>query len=168
MNGSAIGGGAGLVAASDIAIGVKGSLFGFTEVKLGLIPAAISPFVMDRIGRANCSRLFLTGERFNDEVAASIGLLHERVDNSEQLDARVDAIVSQILDSSPAAVGRAKKLIESVAQMDYNDKETRMFLANEIASIRVSKEGQEGLKSFLEKRKPSWTVVVNNNNNKKD
>ncbi len=158
VNGSAIGGGAGLVAASDIAVGVRGSAFGFTEVKLGLIPAVISPFVMERIGRSYSRRFFLTGERFDDDMALRIGLLHERVDTVDELDAKVNALAAQIVENSPAAVGRCKVLIQNVGRMDLNSPDTRDYLASEIASIRVSAEGQDGLKSFLEKRKPGWQL----------
>ena len=156
VNGSAIGGGAGLVAASDIAVGVEGSLFGFTEVKLGLIPAVISPFVIARIGRTAAQRYFLTGERFDVDAALAIGLLHERVADNKALDARVESLAEEICNNSPHAVKLCKKLIQNVSGSDYFDPETRRSLANEIASIRVSEEGQEGLTAFLGKRQPSW------------
>jgi methylglutaconyl-CoA hydratase len=156
VNGAAVGGGAGLVAASDISVGVEKANFGFTEVKLGLIPAVISPFVIDRIGNANAYRYFLTGERFNAVTAKEIGLLQEVVASEEELDARVDIMAKEICENSPQAVTLCKKLIQGVQNKSYFESTTRAYLANEIASIRVSSEGQEGLSAFLGKRKPAW------------
>ena len=165
---------------TDLAVGVDGAFFGFTEVKLGLIPAVISPFVMERIGRTNAQRYFLTGERFQTDVAVKIGLpfffplcfmhslffvtltlvvaglLHERVETVDALDERVEQLAKDICDNSPQAVRLCKQLIQNVNGRNYFDPETRSFLANEIASIRVSEEGQEGLSAFLGKRTPSW------------
>lgn len=156
VNGSAVGGGAGLVAASDVAVGVRDAQFGFTEVKLGLIPAVISPFVMDRIGRSHCYRYFLTGERFDASRAREMGLLQEVVSSVEELDQRVEQIARDVASNSPLAVQRCKQLVKNVSRMSYDDAETRQHLAREIADIRVSQQGQEGLAAFLGKRKPSW------------
>ncbi len=156
VNGAAVGGGAGLVAASDIAVALESAQFGFTEVKLGLIPAVISPFVIEKIGRGNASRYFLTGERFGALEAVQNGLVHEVVATEELLNARVEKMAADIVSNSPAAVARCKKLIQAVGSMSYNDPSTRLFVAGEIAGIRVSAEGQEGLSAFFEKRKPKW------------
>eukprot|EP01098_Paradermamoeba_levis_P008983 TRINITY_DN3711_c0_g1_i1.p1 TRINITY_DN3711_c0_g1~~TRINITY_DN3711_c0_g1_i1.p1 ORF type:complete len:307 (-),score=90.52 TRINITY_DN3711_c0_g1_i1:135-1010(-) len=158
INGPALGGGAGLVAACDFAFAVNSATFGFTEVKLGLIPAVISPFVMAKIGQANCSRYFLTGEKFDATEAKRIGLIQEHFQNEEEMDKKIQGVLHEISISSPAAVTRAKKLIEKVSGMNLQDEQTKKFVASEIAAARVSKEGQDGLSSFLERRKPSWIV----------
>ncbi len=138
--------GAGLVAASDISVALESAQFGFTEVKLGLIPAVISPFVIERIGTGNAYRYFLTGERFGSKEAAAIGLVQETVATEQQLDARVEQIAAEVAANSPAAVARCKKLIQAVSKMSYLEDSTRRFVAGEIAGIRVSAEGQEGLR----------------------
>jgi len=155
INGPALGGGAGLAAACDIAITHHGASFGLTEVCIGLIPAVISRFVMDKIGKANCARYFLTGERFSGPVAKHIGLVNDSLATPDDMDEAVSAIVAQIAKASPAAVKRAKSLIEQVSHFE-SAQASEAFVTEEIASIRVSAEGQEGLKSFLEKRNPSW------------
>jgi methylglutaconyl-CoA hydratase len=147
------------VSASDISVALESAQFGFTEVKLGLIPAVISPFVIERIGSANAYRFFLTGERFGSSVAASIGLVQETVATEEQLNARVEQLADDIAANSPAAVARCKQLIQRVSSMGYLHPETRGFVTGEIASIRVSKEGQEGLSAFFEKRSPNWVIT---------
>jgi methylglutaconyl-CoA hydratase len=116
----------------------------------------ISPFVIEKIGRGNASRYFLTGERFGALEAVQHGLINESVATEEILNARVEKLASEIVANSPAAVSRCKKLIQSVGSMSYNDDATKRFVASEIASIRVSPEGQEGLSAFFEKRKPKW------------
>ena len=125
-----------------------------------MVPAVISPFVIDRIGKSNAYRYFLTGEKFSSSEALTMGLLHEVVDGETALDERVDKIANEIVSNSPEAVKACKNLIQKVSVMsNYFDAETRSFLADEIAGIRVSEEGQEGLTSFFEKRKPSWTTT---------
>lgn len=173
INGNALGGGSGLVAACDFAFSVSKASFGFTEVKLGLIPAVISPFVMMKIGKGNCSRYFLTAEKFGAEEAFRMGLIQGHVATLEELDGVVGKILAEIENNSPAAMRECKKLIHNVYHSLGGQKkgegieEMRASLANEIAKIRVSKEGQEGLASFLEKRKPSWaTNNISTNNNK--
>ena len=156
INGSAIGGGAGMVACCDISYSVASAKFGFTEVKLGLIPAVISPFVMEKIGRSNCSRYFLTGEKFSSEVAKSIQLISDYFPDEKTMEEHVDNTLKEISNSSPAAVRSAKSLIRNVSNMVIGDKSTMLYVAEQIARIRISKGGQEGLAAFLEKRKPSW------------
>eukprot|EP01126_Amoeba_proteus_P043406 TRINITY_DN4762_c0_g2_i2.p1 TRINITY_DN4762_c0_g2~~TRINITY_DN4762_c0_g2_i2.p1 ORF type:complete len:292 (-),score=66.87 TRINITY_DN4762_c0_g2_i2:108-983(-) len=158
VNGAALGGGAGLVAACDIAIGLESCIFGFTEVKLGLIPAVISPFVISKIGKAKASRYCLTGERFSSRVAVAIGLLDSCFSSPSELDEELRKIISEILGASPAAVRKCKNLIETVAEMSIHEPRTKEFVCGQISSIRVSQEGQEGLNSFLNKRKPSWVA----------
>jgi len=163
INGNAIGGGSGLVAACDFAFSDSKASFGFTEVKLGLIPAVISPFVMMKIGKGNCSRYFLTGEKFGADEALRLGLIQGRHDSVEQLDQTIDKLLKEIKANSPAAVRSCKQLINNVYHNLGTPKseglsDLKEQLTSEIARIRVSKEGQEGLSAFLEKRKPSWTM----------
>lgn len=164
INGNAIGGGSGLVSACDFAFSVNKAVFGFTEVKLGLIPAVISPFVMMKIGKGNCSRYFLTGERFYATEATRLGLIQGSFETVEELDKAVDSVLTEIKANSPAAMRSCKQLINNVYHSLGSPKkgeglsDVKEQLASEIARIRVSKEGQEGLSAFLEKRKPSWIV----------
>lgn len=155
VNGHALGGGCGIVAASDVSIAMDRATFGLTEVKLGLIPAVISPFVMNKIGKANCSKYFLTGERFNAANAQSMGLVNTVVSSEEELDAQVNHIAEEINKNSPAAVRAAKQLISNVSTFPGTF-EAREYVSSAISKIRVSPEGQEGLSAFLEKRSPKW------------
>ncbi|PCJ18905.1 MAG: enoyl-CoA hydratase [Candidatus Cloacimonadota bacterium] len=149
INGSALGGGAGLVSACDITFGLNKAKFGFTEVKLGLLPAAISPFVNHKIGQTHCSRYFLTGERFDGVIANKINLLSEIFETMEDLDTSLDLMLKHLEANSPNAMKNSKKLIKYL-NSDINL--TREYVAEQIAKARVSKEGQEGLSAFLEKR----------------
>jgi len=152
-HGAALGGGSGLAAACDIAIAADGTLFGFTETRLGIIPAVISPFVLPKIGVSAARELFLTGERFDAAKALAIGLVRAVVPAAE-LDAAVDARVGELLKAGPQAVTEAKRLIRDVA---FRSAESVRELTIElIANRRVTAEGQEGLSAFLEKRKPDW------------
>jgi methylglutaconyl-CoA hydratase len=145
VQGYALGGGSGLVACCDIAIAGPDAVFGFSEVKLGIIPAVISPFVIPRIGSGAARRYFLTGERFGVETALRIGLVHEVADD---LDAAVDRVVGELLTSGPEAVREAKRLVrEQPAGLDT---------AHTAARLRSGPEGQDGLRAFLERRKPGW------------
>jgi methylglutaconyl-CoA hydratase len=153
VNGTAVGGGSGLVAACDIPIAVSTAVFGFSEVRLGLIPAVISPFVMDKIGAAS-SRFFLTGERFSAAVAHKVGLVTEVHESMEAVDKAVAAVVEGVEKTSPAAVQSCKTLIATVRGMDIKD--ARAFVAEQIASARASPDGVEGVAAFLEKRKPGF------------
>jgi len=145
VQGYALGGGSGLVACSDIALADSETVFGFTEVRLGIIPAVISPFVLARIGAA-ARRYFLTGERFGAEVALRIGLVSEIADGD--LDARVDSVVSDLLAGGPEAVRAAKALVR---ERPGGDEAARIAAAR-----RTSDEGQDGLRAFLEKRTAAW------------
>ncbi|MQX35896.1 enoyl-CoA hydratase/isomerase family protein [Roseospira navarrensis] len=154
VQGAAYGGGVGLVAACDIAIGTAGATFALSEVKLGIIPAVISPYVLNAIGPRAARRYMLTGERFDAEEAHRIGLLHDVV-GSEELTGAGELMIRALLQAGPAAQTAAKDLIRAVSfrAPDAVMDET----AGRIADIRASAEGQEGLGAFLEKRKPSWT-----------
>src|SRR5579859_5748579 len=145
VQGHALGGGAGLVAAADIAISARDTVFAFSEVKLGIIPAVISPFALAKIGGAHARRYFVTGERFDAEAALRIGLVSEVADD---LDAAVDGVVGELLSAGPQAARWAKRLVRERP----GGPETAQW----IAARRTSDEGQEGLRAFLEKRKPSW------------
>jgi methylglutaconyl-CoA hydratase len=144
VHGYALGGGSGLVACADVAIAAPDADFGFSEVKLGIIPAVISPFVLPKIG-AHARRYFLTGERFDAETALRIGLVSEV---ASDLDAAVDRVVDELLASGPEAVRAAKALVRERPQGDET--------ARIAARLRSGAEGQEGLRAFLEKRTPGW------------
>lgn len=156
INGSAYGGGVGLIACCDIAIAVENAKFGLTETKLGLVPAVISPYVIAAIGLRQARRWFLTAEIFTAEIAKSIGLVHE-IASSEQLDQLLQNPIEALLKVGPNAVREAKNLAFGMAHHDL-EKQIDIDSANAalISRLRVSAEGQEGLSSFLEKRKPSW------------
>jgi methylglutaconyl-CoA hydratase len=145
VQGHALGGGCGLVACSDIAVAAHDAVFAFSEVKLGIIPAVISPFALAKIGPSAARRYFVTGEKFDAETALRIGLVHGV---AEDLDGAVDAIVGEIRSAGPEAARHAKKLV--LERPDGLGTERR------IAQRRTSEEGQEGLRAFLEKRDPSW------------
>jgi len=154
VNGAAIGGGAGFLSACDVVIASAEAQFGLSEVKIGLVPACIAPYVLRRTGESRARRLFLTGERFDAGRAASIGLVDELAGLSD-LDGKVDAIVDRLLSSGPEALACCKELLRKVPGMCFE--EAKRFTAEMIAGLRVSPEGQEGMASFLEKRKPRWT-----------
>ena len=155
VQGSALGGGCGLIAATDIAFGIQNAKFGFTEVKLGLVPAVISPFVRDKIGLNHCRRFFLTGERFDSWTALEIGLLNKVVESENQLDQIVDATCNEILNSSPDALKRCKNLIRGIS--NQSTQASREFVCKNIAEARVSKQGQDGLQGFLNKKPMDWS-----------
>jgi methylglutaconyl-CoA hydratase len=145
IQGYALGGGSGLVCCTDVAIAAPDAVFGFSEVRLGIIPAVISPMVLARIGPAAARRYALTGERIDAETALRIGLVHEVADD---LDAAVGRVVSDILAGGPIAVREAKRLV-----LEPGDEEDLLARA---AERRTSEEGQGGLRAFLEKRTPAW------------
>lgn len=154
IHGAALGGGAGLAAVCDIVVASADAIFGFTEVKLGIIPAVISPFVLAKIGVSNARALFLTGERFDAKRAYHIGLVHEVV-VADTLDVSIERIVTEIVSAGPEAVAAAKSLIPRVRASTYDD--SRDLTATAIAARRTSSEGQEGLRAFLERREAGWT-----------
>jgi methylglutaconyl-CoA hydratase len=149
IHGAALGGGAGLAAVCDVAIASDDTLFGFTETKLGIIPAVISPFVLAKIGVSYARALFLTGERFGAERARTIALVHEVVAVAE-LDAAVDRVLGELRTAGPSAVAAAKRLVPAVTAASYE--ESKVLTAQAIAKQRVTPEGQEGLRAFLERR----------------
>ena len=156
VQGAAFGGAVGLVSCCDIAIGSHNANFCLSEVKIGLIPATISPYVIAAMGERRARRYFLTAERFNAEEACSIGLLSEYCDH-EELDSTVNKTVALLLKNSPQALSEAKRLV-----LDYRNQPMNAELiqnsSERIAKIRTSNEGQEGLSAFLEKRNPGWLV----------
>jgi methylglutaconyl-CoA hydratase len=154
IQGAALGGGAGLAAVCDIVVAEEPAVFGFTEVKLGIVPAVISPFVLAKIGRSAARELFLSGIRFSADRAREVGLVH-RVVPSATLDDHVDSCVRDISSAGPEAVAAAKSLIREV--WDRTPEQVALSTAQAIAARRVSAEGQEGLRAFLEKRKPTWS-----------
>jgi methylglutaconyl-CoA hydratase len=156
VNGVAFGGGVGLIACCDIAIGVDSAKFGLTETRLGLVPAVISPYVIDAIGARQARRLFLTAEIFDAHEATRIGLLHRAVPAAE-LDAAVQAELDRLLAAGPIAVREAKRLVGRIARPNAAQRDaTDEANADLIARLRVSEEGQEGLAAFFQKRKPGW------------
>jgi methylglutaconyl-CoA hydratase len=157
VQGAAIAGGTGLVSACDMVFSVSRAKFGLTEAKLGIIPAVISKFVMEKIGVANCRRYFYSAELFDAAEARRIGLVQQVVDTEAELDEAVEHMLCAIGDNSPQAVRQCKQLIETVCGMP-DVRSTADYCTNAIATIRVSPEGQEGLASFLEKRPPNWRL----------
>lgn len=153
VNGHAFGGGVGLVACADIAIGVESALFSFSEVRLGLAPAVISPYVLEKIGLAAARHLMLTGERFDAAAAADLGLVTGAVPPDE-LDATVETVVADLLLGGPEAQAAVKRLLREVAGRSLAD--AAVVTTEMIARLRVSEEGQEGMRAFFEKRAPSW------------
>ncbi len=154
VQGAAFGGAVGLVACCDMALAEQGASFCLSEVKIGLIPAVISPYVMRALGERQCRRYFLTAERFSADSALTMGLLHQVVAAGE-LESQAEMLINSLLQNSPAAVTSAKQLIQHIYQRPINA-ELIADTTAAIASIRVSAEGQEGLTAFLEKRKPGW------------
>lgn len=159
VQGAAFGGAVGLIACCDIAIGSKLSKFCLSEVKIGLIPATISPYVVEAMGARVCRRYFQTAEVFSARRARRLGLLSESV-TEDELDSTIDNILSNILKNGPQAVAKAKDLAQWVSTQEINDA-LLIKTSKLIAQVRTSEEGQEGLSAFLEKRSASWVEVKN-------
>ncbi len=155
VQGAALGGGVGLVACCDIAVATQDAAFALSEVKLGLIPAVISPYVIAAIGERAARRFFLTGERFSAADAWRLGLVHEIAGSEAEMDELIGAIVDAMLAASPAAQKDAKDLVRAVANRPLTS-EVVQDTADRIAKIRSSPEGREGIAAFLEKRRASW------------
>ena len=153
IQGAALGGGVGLAAVCDIVVASSDAIFAFSEARLGIAPAVISPYVLRKIGISHARALFFTAERFDAHRALQIGLVHVVRDTAE-LDAEIDRLQGAIKASAPGAIARAKALISAVPTLD-REAATRQT-AETIAALRVAPEGQEGLIAFLEKRKPEW------------
>jgi methylglutaconyl-CoA hydratase len=154
VQGPAYGGGVGLVAACDVAIASRAASFALSEVRLGLIPAVISPYLIAAIGERACRRYFLTAERFSAEEAHRLGLVHEVV-APEQLEAAVAAVVARLGEGGPHAQAEAKALIRAVARKPL-DETLRRETAERIARQRAAAEAREGVSAFLQKRQPAW------------
>ena len=154
VHGAALGGGLGLMAACDLAFAVGSVSFAFTEVKLGLIPAVISPHVVEKLGPARARELFVTAARFDAAEAARWGLITRVVADEGELEAAIAGAVEQARAAAPGAVGAAKALVRAVTALPREQGDA--FTAGEIARLRASDEGREGIQSFLEKRKPRW------------
>ena len=153
VKGAAIGGGVGLVAAADVAVAEEGTVFAFSEVRLGISPAAIAPFVVRKIGHSQVRALFMSGERFDGVRAREIGLIHEVI-SEENLDAAVQEKVEGLLAGGPETLAATKALLRELR--DAAPDEVKEITARRIAELRTGEEGQEGLGAFLEKRKPAW------------
>ncbi len=153
VHGAALGGGAGLAAVCDIVIAAEDTVFGFTEVKLGILPAVISPYCVAKMGLSQARALMLTGERFDAARARAVGLVHVVV-AADQLDAAVARQVAHLLEASPSALAATKQLLREVA--GRSPSACLDLTSTAIARQRVSAEGQDGLRSFLAKQKPGW------------
>jgi methylglutaconyl-CoA hydratase len=156
VQGVAFGGGVGLVSCCDMAVAATDASFSLSEVKIGLIPAVISPYVVDAIGQRAARRYFTTAERFDGQTAFNLGLVSKVVEK-EQLNQEIDKLAETLLANSPTAIIGAKQLIFDVAGREI-DGELIDLTCERIAEIRVSANGQEGLSAFLQKRKPTWSV----------
>ena len=154
VHGAALGGGMGLCAVSDVVVAEAGTRFGFTETRLGMLPAVISPFVIAKIGESHARALFPGGRRFDALRAMRIGLVHEVVEGVEALDEAVETAVDDLLASGPTAARAAKAIVREVRGLPHES--TRWHTARRIAQQRTSAEGQEGLRAFIERREPGW------------
>jgi methylglutaconyl-CoA hydratase len=155
VQGAALGGGMGLCAVSDLVVAESGARFGFTETRLGILPAVIAPFVIAKIGETNARALFPGGRRFDALRAQRIGLVHEVVEGEAALDLTVDAAIADILTSGPTAVRAAKAIVREVRGLGHGS--SKWHTARVIARQRTSPEGQEGFAAFTEKRRASWS-----------
>jgi methylglutaconyl-CoA hydratase len=155
VHGAALGGGMGLCAVTDIVVATADAAFGFTETRLGILPAVISTFVLPKIGESHARALYLTGERFDAERARRIGLVHEVVADEPALDTRVAELLAALKLVGPTAARGAKALIRELRTLP--PEEARRHAVRHIAQQRTSAEGQEGLAAFLAKRPPSWS-----------
>ena len=153
VQGAALGGGAGLVAVADIAVASTEAIFGFTEVRFGILPAVVSPYVVRKIGTAHATTLFVSGIRFDARRAQEIGLV-EAVEAPDELDAKLAMYLDAVVAGGPRAVNAAKRLVREVAGRPITD--IRALTVERIAALRVSPEGQEGMRAFLERRKARW------------
>ncbi len=156
IQGAAIGGGVGLVSVCDYVVAAKDTVFSLSEVRLGIIPACIGPFVVAKIGESHARSLFISAERFQAARAYEVGLVHELVENVAALEQARDRITTNLLQCGPNAMAAVKRLIRGIKERTDDRKECLHFVAKMLADLRVTPEGQEGLKAFLEKRKPSW------------
>ncbi|WP_455140285.1 enoyl-CoA hydratase-related protein [Candidatus Hodarchaeum mangrovi] len=161
INGSAFGGGIGLISVCDISLIVKNAKLAFSEVNLGILPAVISPYIISKIGFSNATRFFLTGERFDGQKALDIGLVHEIAENLEELDLKLTEIINHLFNSSPAAMKSIKEVLNQNRGSEL--KNIREYCIKKIAEVRTSDEGKEGLTAFVEKRSPRWKISYESN-----
>lgn len=158
VHGAAIGGGVGLVSICDIVVAVSDTQFSLSEVRLGIVPACIGPFVISKIGASHARGLFMSAERFNAQKAYEIGLVHQVVPNSAALQTAVESILGNILQCGPNAMSVAKRLVLDLSWPERRAQfpDCLEYVSKTLADLRITAEGQEGLRAFLEKRKPSW------------
>lgn len=158
IHGAAIGGGVGLTSVCDIVVATKETQFSLSEVRLGIVPACIGPFVVSKIGATHARSLFISAERFTADKAKEIGLVHEVVADAAALKAATDRLVGNMLSCGPNAMAVAKRLVLDLSwpERRKNLPDCMEYVAKTLAELRVSKEGQEGLRAFLEKRPPAW------------
>ena len=159
IHSAAIGGGVGLTAVCDIVVATADTQFSLSEVRLGIIPACIGPFVISKIGPSHARALFMSGERFLAPQAKEIGLVHELVDSPAELATSVERIVSNMLQCGPNAISKAKQMILDLSWFERREElgDPMEYVAQMLSELRVSPEGQEGLRAFFEKRKPVWS-----------
>lgn len=158
VHGAALGGGMGLCAVADLVIAESGTRFGFTETRLGILPAVIAPFVVAKIGESHARALFPGGRRFDAVRAQRIGLVHELVEGEDALDRAVDTAIADVLASGPTAARAAKAVVREVRGLGHGS--TKWHTARVIARQRVSDEAREGFDAFTHKRRPSWSPEV--------
>lgn len=158
VHGAALGGGMGLCAVADVVIAESGTRFGFTETRLGILPAVISPFVIAKIGESEARALFPTGRRFDAIRAQRIGLVHEIVEGEAALDAAVDAAIADLLAAGPTATRAAKAIVREIRGLGHGA--SKWHTARVIARQRTTAEAQEGFRAFAEKRRPAWAPDV--------
>lgn len=156
VQGAAIGGGVGLVSICDYVVASQEAVFSLAEVRLGIIPACIGPFVLAKIGESHARAFFISAERFSAERAYQVGLVHELVAEPGQLIQSKNRIIGNLLQCGPNAMAEAKALVGKLKTLNFA--EAQEHVATTLSRIRVTPEGQEGLKAFLEKRKPKWTL----------
>jgi len=158
LQGAALGGGVGLASVCDIVIASSETQFSLSEVRLGIVPACIGPFVVAKIGASQARKLFISSERFSTTLASQIGLIHETVPNPAMLDEALEKFLSNILICGPHAIAIAKRLVLDLSWPERRDRlsDSQEYVSKTLAELRVSPEGQEGVRAFLEKRKPAW------------
>ena len=158
IHGAAIGGGVGLVSILDLALTSQETVFSLSEVRLGLVPACIGPFVIPKIGASHARYLFMSAERFSAQKAHEVGLVHQVLPDKAALQERVERLSDQVLQCGPAALAQAKELILHLSWPEKRAtlKDPLEYVSRLLAELRVTDEGQEGVRAFLEKRKPSW------------
>ncbi len=160
VHGAAIGGGVGLVSVCDMVVATAETQFSLSEVRLGIVPSCIGPFVLAKIGASQARSLFISAERFQSDFALSIGLIHKVVKGREELDSEVSRLIKNILLCGPNAVAVAKRLVLDLSWPEHRamNHDCLDYVAKTLADLRVSPEGREGITAFLEKRKPSWML----------